>query len=179
MVKKIGWFMVYVGLFCVALLCFLPKEHLYYYAAKEARSVGIELSSKKMQEDCFDMEFQGSELYWKSLKVADVETIAVHPWLFYNTLELREIGLAGVASSFAPLKVERFRAVYSLVHPLSIRAKALGEFGDAAIEFGLSSKNLRIVLNPSEIMRTKYAATLKNFQKLEEGAYLYEQNLSF
>lgn len=174
MVKILKLF-AYILFFALALIYFIPKVSLYYYAEKELLQEKIILSGEESVDSGFWLQLHHATLSYDSIQSANIQSINMKMFLLYNSISVKNIELSSMASSFVPLNVESVDITYTIFNPLKIVAKASGEFGEANAEVNILDRNITIVLRASELMKKKYKSTLRNLYKNEDGEYEYDK----
>ena len=174
MVKFLKLF-AYTLFFILALISFLPKTSLYYYAEGELEKERVTLSDEEVIDSGFSLELKHLKLSYDSIESANIESADIKMFLLYNSVSVKNIEFSSVVSSFVPLHVERVDVIYTLLNPLLVVAKASGAFGEADAKVNILDRNISIVLKPSELMLKKHRSTLRNLSKNEEGEYRYDK----
>jgi len=173
MVKKIAIFFGYVSFFILALIYFTPKISLYYFAEQELKVFDVVVSSEALVDTGFSLKIQNPTVNIKSIESAKIQELDIKILGLYNSVNISNIGLSSTAKSFLPLNIEYINITHTIVDPLHINAEAIGEFGEAKVVVNLLDRNLSIVLLPSKLMKDKYANTLRNLKKSENGEFVY------
>ena len=176
MIKKLFNFILYTIFFFAMLLLFLPKENLYYKAETLLEPMKVIISNEKVEDNGFSLSLKGAEIYaMDGIKVADVKSFSLLPLLAFNKVSVEGIELTSVASKFVPTHIDSVNIVYSVIDPLHIKAKAVGDFGEADATIDLKERLLHAELTPSKLMKTRFKSTMRMLKKSKTGAYTYEQ----
>lgn len=173
--KKLLTFILYILFFFAMLMFFLPKQNLYYAAEKELQNYGIILSGERLHPHLASLQINDATLYAQGIESATINQIQISFFGLYNTIEMHDITLSKALKSFFPKKIEHLQLRYTLMHPLSVLADARGSFGEATLHFDLQSSHLVLELQPSVMMKQRFANTLKELHKNSKGGYTYEQ----
>jgi hypothetical protein len=174
---KVQKFFAYFIFFILALIYFIPKTSIYYFIEKELKNYEIIISNEELQESSFNLHITAGTVSVKSVDSANIDQTDMKIYGLYNSIELQEIVLSKTISSFFPSKIKNATISYSVLNPVNIQAKALGEFGEADAQYNLLNKTLYLKLKPSKKMLTNYRSTLSNLKKSENGEYIYEKNI--
>ncbi len=177
MVKRLGSFLIYCILFIIALLLFAPKENLYYLVEEKLAPVGIEITNEDVHEHLFSLELQSADVSFQGIQSAHIGSIKIQPYLLYNTIVCQDIKLAQMAKNFVPLRVDNLHISYTPLKPRSIDADAQGAFGQAHIVLDLKTMHIRVIVDPSKVMKTEYGRTLRMMKKTQNGEYIYDATL--
>lgn len=169
-------FLAYTLFFIFALILFIPKVSLYYYAEQKLAENKIIFSNETAVDSGFSLKLNHANLSYNAIESASVESIEVKLLLLYNSLSAENIELSSIASSFVPLHIEAIDVRYTILNPLNIIAHARGEFGKARASLNILDKNVTILLTPSALMLNKYKKILQNFRKNPNGEYEYVKN---
>ena len=175
MVKKLSIFFGYVLFFLLALMYFAPKENIYFALENELKKHDVIISNEKINDSGFTLELNDAEIFFKSIKSAEIKAIDIKIFGVYNSLTLEGIKLSEAASSFLPLNVERVSITHSIFNPLNISIYELGENGEIEGSFNVMEMALRILFNPSELMLQEYKNSMNKFKKSEDGSYGYDK----
>jgi len=160
----------------IALMFFMPKESIYYFAEKELQKQGVVIAHEKVKDTGFSLELKHLDIYVQSIESASVKELDISLFGLYNVLTAKEIELSSALSSMVPTKIEKIRVRYSLLHPLEAELNAVGAFGVLHATANLKERKLRAVLQPSTIMKRNYRQALRNFTKKANGEYEYVQS---
>ena len=176
MVKKVVVKLLYGVLFFMALLYFLPKEHLYYLVQQKLQEQKITLTQKQLRETPFGVELQEVSVSYEGVPVATAKDVSVTLFVFYDAMKAEGIELSSLASSYLPPKLSFVKANYSLVHPLTIDAVAQGAFGSLQAAFNFKEKKLQATVKPSHVLKANYGRSLRYLQRKKDGEYSYAKN---
>lgn len=170
--KLLGYFIFFMA----ALVFFMPKISLYYYAEEELEKHKVVFSKEEVFDKGFSLNIKHIKVSYKSDIIADVANLDLTLYFLHNSLHAQNILLSKSMSSFVPVKVESLILKYSFLHPLSVRAKASGEFGEVSAMLDILDMNASLLLIPSKLMQTKYKKTLRMLKKNDNGSYEYAKN---
>ncbi len=172
--KKLALFFFYLLLFFGALFFFTPKENLYYFAEEQLKPLGVVIGYEEARDHGFTLEIVHAQLYVQKIKSADIGSVNVGLYGLYNSVVLKNIVLDKTFEAFFPPLIEQAEIHQSIFSPFSVKANAVGDFGEAEANVDLLDRNASVVLHPSKIMLSRYKSTLKQFKKSEEGDYRYD-----
>jgi len=176
-VKKIGKFFVYLLFFIFALILFMPKSSLYYFAETELKEFGVLISNETLVESFSTLKVKNLDVSVKGIESVDIVSADFTLLGVYNNISFQNIKLSSIVEAYLPSKIEDMNIVYSLLHPLSIRAKAIGDFGEVNANFDLLELKLKADLKPSKLMLRRYRSSLHFFKKSKEGEYIYAKSI--
>ena len=174
---KIAKFFGYLFFFLAMVLFFLPKVELFYLAEKQLEPLKIVISNEKLHDSGFSLELRDAKVYFEGIESANIEQLKISPWVFTNSVTLRNIELSHAAKSFVPLDVESVELSYHLFNPVAVNIYAKGGFGELTGELDLINRTVMIFMNPSPKMRKEYAHTLRHLKKEKNGEYSYAKDL--
>ncbi len=173
---KIGKFFAYLLFFIVALMYFMPKESIYYFAEKELKKQGVVISHEAVKDSGFSLELRHLDIYVQSIESASVKELDISLFGLYNVATAKEVELSSALSSMLPTKIKKVTVRYSVLHPLEVELNAVGAFGLLNATANLKERKVRAVLQPSTIMKRNYRQALRNFTKQANGEYEYVQS---
>jgi len=176
MVKMMKFFS-YSIFFIVMLIYFMPKVNAYYFLENELKKHEVIISGEEFTDTGYSLVINHPTLSLKSIDTAKAGVVDVKIYALYNSINISEIYLSSMASTFIPLKIQNLNISYSIIDPLNINGVAYGEFGEIRAKFDLMKMAARVILSPSKLMLKKYTKTLRNFKKSKSGEYIYEKNI--
>lgn len=174
---KLFQFFAYSFFFLGALLFFIPKVSLYYYAEKELAKHKVLISKETSVDTGFTLKLNNASVYYDLIQSAHIDKADLKVFLFYNTFSLENIKLSDILTSIVPIEIKSIHIKHFIFNPLYITGTSSGQFGKATMSFNILNKNLKLLLEPSEIMQKKYRSTLRKLTKQEDGSYVYEKAL--
>ncbi|SFV53991.1 hypothetical protein MNB_SM-7-997 [hydrothermal vent metagenome] len=163
--------------FIMALLIFLPKKNLYYYAERELKNYKAVIDNEQVSSRAFGLDIENANLYIEHIRVAKIMDLHITTYLIYNVIEAKQIRLSGVARSFLPTQVDQLKISYRLWDPLEIVFEANAPFGKVRGSIFLKQKRVKLVLKPSKVMKNEYKDLLRKMRREKSGEYSYEQSL--
>lgn len=177
MVKKLTLFLAYAAIFILALIAFMPKESVYFFAEQKLKEFDIVISDETSKDKLFSFEIDNAVLFAQNIEAAKIFKTDVTLLGVYNSIEAKQIALASIVETFLPSNIEELKIVYTLVNPLEVSLWAQGDFGELKGVLSLLDQKILVTLKPSKIMLSKYKTTLKEFKKQANGEYIYAQTL--
>jgi hypothetical protein len=177
MVKKLLMFLVYMLFFFFALVMFTPKASLYFFMEKNIKPFGVVISNETLDERLFSLGVANLEVSIKGVDAAVAQKADITLLGFYNEVKVEGIKLSSMASSFVPVDIGEIKLHYTPFDPLFITGDAQGKFGKADISLSLRDFHLKVVLHPSKLMLQRYRNSLRQFQKTQNGEYIYDKSL--
>ena len=176
MVRKLAIFFSFVLFFLIALMYFTPKENIYFAVENELKKYDVIVSNEKINDSGFSLILEDAEIFFKSIKSADVKEINIKIFGIYNSLSMSNITLSKAAGSFLPLNIEKVSITHSILNPLNINIYELGDNGEIEGSFNIMEMALHIIFHPSELMLKEYKNSMREFKKSEDGEYVYDKN---
>jgi len=155
---------------------FLPKSNIFYFAEKQFQSKNIIVTDENIKSGLFNLNLNESTIIYEKKKFAKVENIQLQTYLFYNTLEFKNIEILEKFTKQYPIKTKEFTIKYSVLNPLFIDIKAVGDFGSVIGKIDLVKQKINYVLKASKNMKKNYRKILRKM-KQKKGEYIYEQQL--
>jgi hypothetical protein len=171
--KKIFKLFVYLLLFILFFLIFLPKESFYNFAEKELAKQNIILSNEIRIENLFSLDINKLKIYYEGIEGANIKNINVLSFFFYSKVNIENIKLLDSLSSFFPPKIANINLSHSILDYENIDLIGNGDFGSVAGQINILSRTVTLNLKPSSKMKIKYSKILSQM-KLKEGKYIYE-----
>lgn len=163
--------------FIFALLIFLPKENLYYFALKKAYEEKIFVNSKSIKDDGLSLSIQKSIIYYDDIQALKVENINLNLYLIHNTINIYDIALDDMLRQFLPSKIKSLEISHSILNPLVVDIKANLVQAKAYGSFDILTNTISLNIKPSKQFLVLYKKLLKNMKKLENGEYQIEYKL--
>ena len=160
--------------FILSLIFFMPKVNLYYKLEQVLQQQNIIISNEKLNDNGFNLEIKDATVFFDSLESAKIEHLDISTLILYQSLNIQNIKLSGIASSFIPISIENISIKHMIINPLNITISANGEFGTLNGSLHIIDKNLHITLKLSKQMLKRYKKTLKYLEKNKNGDYNYD-----
>ena len=173
---KIVRFFAYILFFILALIYFMPKESIYFFAEKELQKYHVVIDNESIKDKGFSLELSHLNVYVESIQSAKIENLDVLFFGIYNEIEADNIELSTAVASMLPTKIESVNIKYSIVNPLNVTLNAVGAFGTLHGVANLKERKITAELKPSSLMKRKYRSALYNFKKQANGEYEYVQS---
>ena len=158
-------------------MLFVPKSSLYYLAEENLKKFDVVVSKESLNDSLFSLNVENLDVSTKGIESAHIDSVELTLLGVYDSVKVREIQLSSIVEAYFPSKIESIDLDYSLLHPLMVQAKSIGEFGEMNATFNLLNLELNATLKPSKLMLKKYRRSLHFFKKSKEGAYLYAKSL--
>lgn len=158
----------------ITILYFIPKTNLYYQLEHTLQPHGIVIHNEHVDDMWFWLEITDAQLYVQKIESLHVKRTKVMLFGGYNQINFEGITLASTLGQFVPKEIETATLHYALYNPFNINGTALGDFGEVEIKINLYDGVLEAKIEPSELMKSHFSATLNNFTKDKKGAYHYE-----
>jgi hypothetical protein len=174
---KVLKYLLYVLFFIYALIYFLPKQFIYFYAEEYLENEKVVISSESSVEKSFGLKIEDAQISYKSIQSANIKEIEIDMVIFYNSIRVENIELSKAVASIFPQNIDNIDIKYSLLKPLNMTINAKGEFGEANGYLDIVEKKFSMKLKASKLMKSRFSQTLKNFRKNAQGEYIYEQNI--
>ena len=168
--------LAYILFFILAVVYFLPKLNLYYFAEQELQKQKVIISKETAGEQMFSLDLQNAVFSYANIDVATISETDIRLFVLYNTLTLHDVNLSSMASAFVPLKVDTLEAKYTILNPLTIYIRAKGAFGEAYARLHIKDRNVTILLKPSSLMQKQYVNSMRKLKKNNKGEYEYAKN---
>lgn len=158
------------------MIYFLPKNEILSYVDTKILKQYKVKQTVALENKIFGYKAQNSNFSYQNNPVAKIESIVLNPYLFYNTIVVKNIELEGMAGSLFPKRIENGIIKYSLINPTKISLAISGDFGKATGSFDMIKFQLHLELSPSSIMKRNYSFVLKTMKKSNKK-YIYEYKL--
>lgn len=176
MVKVLKFF-AYLFFFILMLYVTFPKINAFYKVEELVSAYKVKLVAESMHERLFSLEVEHMSITYEGVKAAELAQTEILLLGLYNSIDIEGATLVGIVKNFMPSKIASVHISYSLVHPLTIKAEAKGDFGEAKLSYSLQEKKVVVVLHPSALMQQQFQSSLRLFKKSKDGVYYYEKSL--
>ena len=173
MVKKILKYLLYISVFTLALIYFIPKNSLYYFMEQELQKYDVIISHEKLKDDFLYLKISNMVIDVQGVQSVTIDNSEIMLLLFYNNIHLDDITLSSAMKAFLPVKIKKASVIYTILDPLHVRSQIQGDFGKAQAVYSVNEKKLRVILYPSQRMLQQYKNSLNLFQKVKNGEYIY------
>ncbi len=172
--KKLRNFFLYALLMLAALMLFTPKVNLYYQAEQLLKPYEVVISGEEVRDSGFWLDISDATLYVKQIESAEAKHVKIKLFGLYNALSVDGVMLSSAVAQFLPQEIEQINVRYSIIDPLHVHLDAVGDFGTATATVSIMERKMRALIEPSKIMTSRFAHTLRTLKKDEAGGYVYE-----
>jgi len=173
---KLFRFFLYMLFFILALMYFMPKQSIYYFAETELQNYNVVVSHEAVHDSGLSLEISNLDIYAEGIKSANIQELDISLFGLYNSINAKDIKLESVLESMLPLEINEVSVTYSILDPINVKLESEGAFGSISGGANIIDRKVVLLLKPSKLMLRKYRTTLRNFKKLESGEYEYVQN---
>lgn len=167
---------IFIAVFFVSCLIFLPKENLYNLLEKELYNYNIVVSEEIRNEELFSLKIDSAEVYFDGINAAFIKDIDITTFLIFSKINIEKTTVSKSLKNFLPSKVKSLELTHSIIDFSNIKINSSGEFGEFKGKYSIFDKKVLGELIPSQSMKSKYRNILNQF-KLEDGKYYYEYKL--
>lgn len=173
MIKKISKFFVYIFLFSLAFMVFLPKESLYNLLEKELEKKQVIISNELRKEGLFGIDVSSANIYFEGINISKFDKLEILSYFYFTKIEVQNITILDSLSSFAPNPISNISLKHSILNFNKVFINSKGAFGELKGEFNIFTNSLKIELEASKEMKNSYLRLLENM-KFENERYVYE-----
>jgi len=166
LVKLVPLFLV---LFSVALILFMPGREIYYYIEKRIFENGIIVDSEEVSEKLAGVVLEHPAVLIDGAEVMDAERVSITMLLVYNRVVIVKPVFSRVLGSILPGKTERIVVTY--IPFMGISMKTESELGN--MSGYIDPINRTIHLEPDE---SEEPGGLKSYLIKSEKGWYYERN---
>ncbi len=171
--RKVAKLLAYFIVMAALLIFFMPKVNLYYALERLMKERNIYISDEQVYDQGFSLELEKSNVLFDKLSLAEIDTIKLSPWLFYNALSLDNIHVNEGFEDFLPQKISRVSIEHFIYNPTHISLRGDSEDSFFYGDVDLIERVITIHLRLGDKSEKKYRLVLQKLIK-EEGGYLYE-----
>lgn len=174
---KILKFIFLVLFFIFALIAFLPKTNLFYFAETQLAKKEIYISNEKIVDKFYKLEVKDANVIYEDILIGNFKQLDVMAMLFYNKITVKKAQIFSSNFKFIPKELESLELVYSILSPKIIDIKSKSSIGDLKGNFDLVTQKLSLELHVNKKEKVRYKEILKYFKKQKGGKYIYEEKL--
>ncbi len=171
--KKILKLLLYIIVFFLFFIIFLPKESLYNLLEKQLEKNQIIVSNEIINEKLFSISLLDGNIFYQGINLAKIDDITFRTYLFQTKIDVENINFLDSLSSFAPSPINKVTLEHSILDFDKINIKSSGTFGELNGYIDIFKKEIRIELNASNVMKNSYNNLLLNM-KFADERYIYE-----
>lgn len=173
MMKRILNLYIYIIVFSAFFMISLPKESFYNFLEKELEKNQIVISNEIKEEKAFSFSILNADIFYQGINGAKIDEIVFESYLVYTNISLKNISILDSLSSFIPTPIDEIIFEHSIFDFNKIKIKANGTFGELTGDINLFSKEIKIELNASMVMKISYSKLL-NSMRYQNERYFYE-----
>lgn len=167
---------VFISLFFITSIYFLPKEGLYNLFEEKLSKQNIVISDELREEKIFSLDLNHMNIYYDGIDSALVKSTTISTYLFLSKVKIRDIKVSDSFKNMIPSKIKNIKLVHSFLDFTKVSISLNGDFGEFIGKYLILDNKVVGELKPSKIMKSKYRNILRQF-KLKEGRYYYEYKL--
>jgi len=169
---------IFIFLFFIfALLAFLPKTNLFYFAETFLQKKEIYISDENIVDKFYKVQVKDANIIYEDILIGNFKQLDVTPMLFYNKIILNNAKMLSDNFKFIPKELKTLELVYSILSPKLIEIKSKSSIGDLHGNFDLIAQTISLELNANKQEERRYRQILKYFKKHKGGKYTYEKKL--
>lgn len=172
--KHLGNALLYLVLFVVALILFAPKDNIYFLLEEKLQPYGVVIDGEALRDRGLWLEIRHATLYVKDIESVTADRVSVALFGLYNRISVENATLAPPLAELFPEGIEHIDIIYAVWDPLHLRITAEGDFGTADALVSIRQRNVVADVLPSELMQSRFGATLRKLKQNETGGYRYE-----
>ncbi len=170
--KKI---LIFLAIFYVAFVIFMPKENLYFTLKNTLKNERIGLSEESLNNNIASLEALGVVASYDGIPSIQAKELVVTPFLFYNKVKAYEVSAAASLKKMFSFSADVVEITYAIWNYNEAKIYATGDFGELNGVLDLEKKSVKIVLEPS--MEFENTPVLKQYFKKSEEGYIYETKI--
>lgn len=171
--KKLLKVFVYIIIFILSIIVFLPKESIYNLVEKQLEKEHLIISNEKRDENFLGLTLSDANIYYQDINIANIEKKSISTYLFYTSINIENIRLLDSLKTMIPSPVSNINISHSIFEYDKLNIIGTGSFGDISGFVDIVNRVVFLELNASNKMKTSYSKILRNM-KLKDGRYIYE-----
>jgi len=156
-----------VALFSLAL--FAPKRELYYLLEEQLMKQDIIINNEIVEDGLLSITLNHPEIYFKGIRIAEVESIRLWSLLFYSRLDIKSIAVNQRLQQFVATDIESIAITHTPLVPKELSLLGEGGFGVVDGTMGLESRVVRINIYDDALI-----SKLKALLKQDDKGWYYE-----
>lgn len=179
MMRAIFKYILFILFFLFAVIAFLPKEELYYFAAQKLKEEKIDFSHTMVQDKLYGIDIEDLHIFYSDIDLVEIEKLELDLFLFYNHLVINKVQLDNTAAKFAPKGLKDINVIYSVFDPLNININ--GRFNGGTLEgnINLLTRTLMLDISASKSFKKSYRNIVKQLKYNKESSTKQEDHYSY
>ncbi len=153
----------------LSLAIFAPKRELYYLLEERLMQEDIIITNEVIEDGLLSLTLKHPEIYFKGIRVAQIESVRLWSVLFYTKLAIKSIELDKTLQRFVATQVEKVAITHTIIAPQQLSLQGEGGFGLIEGSVLLDTRVARVNLSDEQLI-TK----LKPFLKKDDKGWYYE-----
>jgi len=158
--------------FYLAIVFLMPKVSLYYTLKTLLAQQHVVLQQTKVKDRWFDLKISGLKLYYDGIESAEVETVKILPWLFFNQIKAENLKAGKDVKKMFDFQADEVLIRHSVIAPFVAEISASGNFGKIDGTLELKKGKLKLICEPSKSFHSS-SMFRELFRKRDEG-YVHE-----
>lgn len=171
--KKLLKTIIYVFIFILSLIIFLPKESIYNFVEKQLEKEHLVISNEKRNETLLGLTLNDANIYYQDIEIANIEKNSISSFLFYTNINIENIRLLDSLKTMIPSPISNISISHSIFDYDKLSIKGNGSFGSLNGFIDIVNRIVFLELDASNQMKSSYSKILSNM-KLKDGRYIYE-----
>jgi len=156
----------------LSLIVFSPKRELYYMLEEQLIKEDIIIHNEEIVDGLFTLRLNHPQIYFKGIRVAQIDSIEFWSILFYSKLSIGSIQLDEMLRRFISTKVDTLSLTHTISNPLELLIDGSGGFGTIDGYFLIKDRVVRV-----NIYDQKLISKLKPLLKKDDKGWYYETSI--
>lgn len=157
------------------IILFLPKEGVYYTLEDEMNRSNININGELYTPKIAGFSVENGAVMVNDVNGGRFQKITLFSLGFYNSLDIENITVDDGFLNILPPSAKTIKLTQHIFRPTQLNIVADGDFGQLKGSVDLMSKKIKLILEPSILLKSRYKHLLVKFHKTEEGL-VYESN---
>ncbi len=171
MIKRVARFLGFGVLFLFFVVIFLPKDALWYQMEERIKSFHITIDNETLTNGTGRLEVKEPIIYYDNLELFRIKELTLSLWLLSQEVTLHKLYAGKDLKLLKGISIDTLSLKEYLFNPLRIDIEAKGNFGSLKGAFSLTAKELKLIIKPTALLRSK-RAVMRLLKQSKEG-YIY------
>jgi len=172
MKKFLKNFAIFVVVFLIGLIIFLPKTGLWFKLEEVIFKKDVVIHGETISSNPIFLNVENGEIITSGMSVAVFESAQILPLIFFNSISITNLTVGENMQQFKELSMDNLDITYSIFQPKKIMLSGNGEFGTLKGRINFIENTIDLLIFPTDKFK-KVKIIMKHFKKIENGGYVY------
>ncbi len=168
--------LMFLALFYLALIIFMPRVNFYYTVVNALKSNQISVTQESLNDGLFSLKSDSVVISYDGIESVTLEELSLSAFIFYNKITASNVKASKSLQNMFKYSADLVEVTYVIWDFKRAKIFAKGDFGVLNGVVDLSLKTIKVVLEPSD--EFKSSPLLRQYFKNSDEGYIYESKIN-